>query len=164
MRRFAPCESTGKVVRPCHVAQCFPARRKVLACSSYPPGPSVTVGGMRSFFSRTLHRWWPVPCSNLASVSVLGHAAPRTTLDTVATGTLHARATSLVEVCSVSRSTARAKRCTTSWAGLVTCLSCGHAGYRARGDFGDSGTASDYAPGDTKTTANTPNRVRVCQN
>ena len=58
-----------------------------------------------------------MPCSNLASVSVLGHAAPRTTLDTVATGTLHLRATSLVEVCSVSRSTSRAKRCTTSWAG-----------------------------------------------
>ena len=103
-----------------------------------------------------------MPCSNLASVSVLGHAAPRTTLDTVATGTFVLRATSLVVVCSVSRSMARAKRCTTSWAGLVTCSSCGHTGCRARGDFGDSGTASDYATGDTGTTANTPNRVRVC--
>ena len=114
-------------------------------------------GVMRVLCSFTRHNGRPTPCSNLATVTAVGQVAPSTMSETVETGTPDLRATALAEVRLTWTSNWRANCCTALCAGLVTCSSCGHAGYRARGERGDSGTASQYPSGDTKLAGNTPN-------
>lgn len=116
-------------------------------------------GVMRVLCSFTRHNGRPTPCSNLATVTAVGQVVPRTMSETDETGTPDLRATALADVCLTWTSNWRANCCTALCAGSVTLPSCGHLGYRARGERGDSGTVRDYALGDTKLAGNTPKLV-----